>query len=102
MNGRQLGTQNFVALIQVCEISPRKMLTGITVAARIHRFGAALVFGIAQFQHPGTREQVAIAGVPGRHNTIEHINTAPDPLEQISGRAHPHQVARLFRRQVVR
>ena len=80
MNGSQLGAQNFIAFVEMREISPGKVLAGVTIAMSVDWLSAALVLGIAQ-QHAGAGEEVAITGVPSRHHTVEHIDTTPDALQ---------------------
>ena len=45
---------------------------------------------------PESRKQPSRPPVAGRHHTIEQIDPAGDPFDQILGKAHPHQIARLI------
>ena len=48
---------------------------------------------------PAAGEEVAVARVAGRHHAVEHVHPARHRLDQVLGRAHAHQVARLVRGQ---
>ena len=57
---------------------------------------------IAQFQIAEAGKHGAIARVACGHHTIKHVDTLRHAFDQIFGRAHTHQIARLVRRQSVR
>lgn len=46
---------------------------------------------------PGKKS--TIAGIPGRQNTIKHIDALTDSMDQIQRRSYPHEIARFRRRQ---
>ena len=70
-----------------------------TVTARIDR---GIVLGklrIFQIHSARTREGLGISSVSGRQNAVKHIDPAADSMDDVLLIPHPHQVARLLRRQ---
>ena len=40
-------------------------------------------------------EQMAVAGIASRQDTIKHVDAAAHRFHDVFGRAHPHQIARV-------
>src|SRR4030095_2402991 len=73
---------------------------GRAATALLDRPQVLLVLRIADADHAGTREIVAVAGVPGGHHAIEHVHAARDRLHQVLRPADTHEVARAVPRQL--
>ena len=50
---------------------------------------------VADIDRSVAREELAVASVTGRHNAVEHIDTAGNVLQQVDRRTDAHQVAGL-------
>ena len=90
----QLRSQYFVALVEMMQIGAAEVLTGVAIAAVVQRRRAVAMDRIANPDDPAGREQMPVAGVARRHDTVEHIHAATDALQHIRRRAHTHQIAR--------
>src|SRR5690606_32809397 len=53
--------------------------------------------GILQSDPAAPGKGKSVAAVAGRHHAIEHVDTAPDRLDEIVGRADTHQITRAVR-----
>ena len=66
----------------------------------IERTAILGVFGVAQVDPAEAGISEAVAAGAGRHHAIEHVEATPHGFDHIVGRADPHQIARLCRRQM--
>ena len=92
--------QNFIGIQQMTEIAPTVTRTGGTRAVFID--GAAVILKACipniHFLAAPVYEQTTLSRVPRGHHTVEHIDASVDPLNEIDGRTHPHEVTRLIHR----
>lgn len=114
VNGCQHGSQHLAAAVQVVQIRARKALAparvpahaararaGVAGASRVDGAMVITMAGVAQFEVAKAREQRAVASIARGHDAIEHIHAASHAIDQVLGRAHAHQVARLVRGQTM-
>ena len=92
----QLRTQNFIALVEVSQISPRKVFAGVAVTISIYWFRAAFVSRIPKLQNACAGEEMSVSRITGRHHTIKHINAPSHALEEVCGSPDSHEVVRFF------
>jgi len=72
------------------QIGKGKIRTGVAAAARIQRPRVVAVLGIADFDIAKTGKQPAVASIAGWHDTVEHVDTLGDTVDQILGRPDAH------------
>src|SRR5919112_1203315 len=58
------------------------------------------MLGVLEVEPAVARVGRAVAAGPGRHDAVEHVDAAPDRLDDVVGRADSHEVARLVARQM--
>ena len=88
--------QHFTALEQVAQISTAEPLTGRALTAFFNRAVIGLVLGIHNVQDAVMREQMTVARIAGRHDTIEKVDAAGYTLDDIARRADRYRVRRGF------
>src|SRR5688500_5877785 len=69
------------------------MRAGIAATGRIDRVLVLRIFRVLDVETASAREQLAVAGVPGRQDAVEHIDAAGDAFDQVLGRSRTHQVS---------
>ena len=50
---------------------------------------------MTDLDHPVMGEEMAVAGIAGRHHAVEHVDATAHPFHQVLRLAHAHQVAGL-------
>ena len=60
---------------------------------------AVFVFLIAHFQIPEGGEYLTMSTDTSREDTVHHIDTTSDPLDEILWSPDSHEIVRLIRRQ---
>src|SRR5574343_272230 len=98
VDGVQHAAQDFAAAEQVVEVGTAERGAGVARTRRVERAGVGLVAGVLDLDIAEAGEQVAVAGVAGRHHAVEHVDAALDREDQVFRRADAHQVARLVGR----
>src|SRR6266513_3714211 len=86
------GAQNLVRLLQVMEVGAREMPAGVAGAALVQGGGVVTVARVADLDVAAAREQPAVARVARRQHAVEHVDACADRLDDVLGRAHPHEV----------
>ncbi len=76
------------------QISAREVLAGVAIAGRIQRRIVVAMERVTDFQYTGIGEQMAVAGVAGRHHAVEHVDATAHTFDQIFRLAYTHQVTR--------
>src|SRR4051812_24155946 len=100
MNGAEARGQNLAAFVEMPQIRTAVVTTGVARTGRVERRSVCFVPRIADLEHAGGYEQMAIARVPCRHDAVEHVDAAPNCLDQVLRRTYSHEVARPVRGQV--
>src|SRR5690606_7184743 len=88
------GAQYFAGLHQMVQIGAAVVAGGRTGAFLIKRARIVRMAGILQIDPAAPGKGKSVAAVAGRHHAIEHVDTAPDRLNEIVGRADTNQIAR--------
>ena len=107
----QHGAEHFAAAVEVVEVGAAETaggvalrvggaLAGVAGAGRVHRAHIAFVPCVAHFQVAKAGEHMAVAGVAGGHDAIEHVDAALHTGDQIFWGANAHEVVRLVGRQL--
>lgn len=65
--------QKFPGHIQMAQVGPRVMATGVAGAGWVRRFRIGSVAGICDVKGPTAREHLAVARIAGRQYAVEHI-----------------------------
>jgi len=94
---QQTWSEHLLGLEQVPQVSPRVGAAHGTHAVGVERSFVFRVARLLDVDAPVPGERLAIATVARGQHAIEHVDAAPDGLEQIVGRPHAHQVARAVR-----
>src|SRR3546814_8914488 len=82
------------------QIGPGKMSASVAMAAWVQRAGIVAIAGIAYLDVPVAGKQPAISRIAGRHDAVEHVDSAADPLDEIFRRTYAHTLAwRLLRQE---
>ena len=89
-----LECQELFTLKEVVKVSASVALVDSGGTFRID--GAEIVgpFGVAEIDNALPGEDLAVAPVAGRHDAVEHVDTAFDAFEDVHRRSHAHEVAR--------
>ena len=85
--------QHLAHPLQVVQVGTRMVAAGAALAGRVQRALIIAPAGVADLQVAKAGEQPPVAGVAGGHHAVEHVDATGDAVEQVLGRAHPHQVA---------
>ena len=85
--------KDFIAAFQVFYVSAGVITASRTITIGIDWTGIALIARIANFQDTLAGKEIAVACIPGRHDAIEHVNTANHPGNDVLWAANTHQVA---------
>ena len=91
----QARAQDLVRAVQMVQVSAREILAAIAGAALVQRRHVFFIARILDLDVAKAREQPAVAGVPGRHHAVEHVDAVGHAIDQVFRRAHAHQVVRL-------
>ena len=83
MNAGECSAENLVGAKQMIDVSARMMLASITVALRVDRREVLAKASIADVDAAVKGVQSAVAGLAGRRDTIESIDTVFDAEKQI-------------------
>src|SRR6185437_13221142 len=93
VDGVQPRAKNLVATVEVAEIRPCVVPAGVARAAGIDGRQVGLVSAVADVDDPGRREKMAVPRMPGRHHTIEHIDSSEHRRNNVLGTPDAHQIA---------
>ena len=96
VQNRQAHTEGFLCLDQVADIAAAVEPAGGASAILVDGAGVSRVFLVEQVHLAVPCEQIAVAGVTGRHHTVEEIHAAMHRFQNILRRAHAHQIAGLI------
>src|SRR6266481_2905276 len=100
MYGVQVRAQYFAALVQMPQIAAAVVAAGVAGASLLDRARILLMSRVADIDDAGTREQMGIARMARRHDTVEDVDAAPHRLDDVLRPPHAHQIARLAQRHV--
>ena len=81
------------------QVGARIVARGRAVAFRVERGRIVGVPGVAQVDGPAPRVGETVAPVARRQDAVEHVDAAPDRLDEVLRRADAHEITRLLRRQ---
>src|SRR5580658_8561235 len=76
VDGVEPRAENLVTAVEVPQVGAAEVAAGIAAAGRIDGLEVVLVGAVPYVHDPGRSKQVAVAGVPGRHDTVTHIDPA--------------------------
>src|ERR1044071_3197308 len=76
------------------EVGPRIANAGGATAGFGNPAGGGPVPGVLDVDAPAAGEEVAVARVAGRQDTVEHVDALGDGFEDVLGGADTHQVMR--------
>lgn len=99
VNGEQRIGQQLLSMDQVTQVGPGKVLTGIAGTIGVDRrevSAEAIIFEVPAIAFGQGR---TMASQSRWNHTVEQVYASCDRLSHFSISAHPHQVARLIRRQ---
>ena len=96
VDGAETRAEDLATTVQVVQVGPAVVAAGIAGALRIQRTGIVPISCISNAHHALGHEQVAITGVAGGQDAIEHVDSAHHRLDDVRRSAHAHQVARLL------
>ena len=65
-------------------------------AIRVNRREVVLPLLVANVNHALARKELSVTAIAGRHNTVKHIHSASDTLQDVYRCADTHQIARLI------
>lgn len=102
VDGVEHAAEDFAVAEEVVQVAARELGAGVAGARWVERAGVELVAGVLDLDVAVAGEQVAVAGIAGRHHAIEHVDAGGDRIHQVLRRADAHQVARLVGRQLRR
>ena len=100
VHDQQTLRQHLAALEQVAQIGAAEAAAGRALTALLDRAVVGLVLGIHKVQDAAVREQMTVACVPGRHDTVEEVDAARNTLDDVARCADAHQITRLVLRRV--
>ena len=89
-----------LCLEQMPDIRPRVVPASRASAALVHRATVPRVFLVEQVDFAVPGEQIPVPRVSAGHHAVEEIDPQMHRLQNVAGRSHPHQVARLVNRHV--
>ena len=92
--------QHLFRFEQVAQIGAGISPADRAVALRVDRLLIALILLIFDIDHARPREQVSVAAVACRHDTVEKVHAARDGFDDVPRCADAHQVARLVGRHI--
>ena len=90
---------DFAGDVEVAQVGAREVPAGVAAAVRVRGQVVFSEAGVLDVHGPHPREELAVAGVAGRHDAVEHVDAAPHGLDDVGRRADAHQVPRLPERQ---
>src|SRR5258706_3605452 len=82
--------------VEMPQIGARMRAASVTAALRIDCSSVLGKPRVLDIDATLAGEQLAVAGVAGRHDAVEHVDTARHTLHEIRRRPCAHQVARLM------
>ena len=100
MDRTELRPENFADTVQMMNVGTGKMTTGVTLAGFIQWFAVVLISGVADSDIAKACEKPSVAGIPGWHDAVEHVDALGDAFNQILRRTDTHQVAGLVVREI--
>ena len=95
MDGYKGSGQQLLRHDQVTKVGTREGPAGIAIAGFVDRAFVAGEGGVHEVEPPIGGEGRMMAGQTGRQDTIEDIDAAQHPVDQVFGSADTHQIARL-------
>src|SRR6185312_6411581 len=96
VDGVQTRAEDLVAAVEVAEVGAAVVPAGVAGAIRVDWTQVGLVHAVADVDDAPGGKQVPVAGMPGRHYAIEHIDAAHHCRDDIFGTAYSHQIAGTF------
>lgn len=91
--------QHLFGAEEVVQVGAAEETAGITVALGVKGGGIVPELRVFNVDLAKSRKKLAIACVPGWHDTVEHIDPAIDSLEQVLRGSDSHEIARAIGRQ---
>ena len=98
MDGVQLGAKDLSTLVQVMQVGPGEVSTGVAITIRVDRTCIGFMGRIPDSHHALRGKQVPVPGISSRHHTIHHIHAPVHTFHKILWRAYAHQVTRFIYR----
>lgn len=92
MDRTELRPENFADTVQMMNVGTGKMTTGVTLAGFIQWFAVVLISGVADSDIAKACEKPSVAGIPGWHDAVEHVDAIGNPGNQIFRSADAHQI----------
>ena len=99
VDGVKLCCHYFLGYIQMAQVCPGVVSTGVTAASFIHRLRVIIIPGILYYKSAFGSKEHSVSGISGGHDAIKHINTAIDTLNQIFRSTYPHNIFGIIFRQ---
>src|SRR5438128_9900442 len=90
VQGVEPRAENLVDLLQMMQVAAREMRAGVTPAAFIERSRVVAIAGVADLDVAAAGEEPAVAGVSRRQHAVEHVDSGPDRVADVRGRADAH------------
>src|SRR3954470_1395291 len=80
MDGEERRRRHLSRGEQMPEVGPAEMAAGVAAAVGVGRQRIFGVPGVLDHEHAVAGQQLAVAGVPGRQDAIEHVDAPRDAL----------------------
>jgi hypothetical protein len=90
VNGIEAGSQHFATLVEMTKVGPGIILAGITAAGFVRWAGIVRELAVADLENAIRNKQETVPRVAGRHDAIEHVDSAPHSLNEVLGSSHTH------------
>src|SRR5688572_15526780 len=90
----QADAEYLVAHEEMPNVRATEATAGDTFAAFVERQGVVPVFCPLDVEAAGDREDGSVSSHARRGDAVEHVDSAADALDQVSGESDTHEVAR--------
>src|SRR5688572_28111189 len=94
VQGEQADAEYLVAHEEMPNVRAAETTAGDTLTALVERQGVVPVLGPLDVETAGAREDGSVSPHARRGDAVEHVDSASDALDQISGKPDAHEVAR--------
>src|ERR1700694_886562 len=100
VDGVEPRAQDLVAAVEMAQVGTTVVAAGVTVAGGVDRRENVLGVAVADGYYPGRGEQVPVAGVTRRHDTVEQVDAAHHGRHDVLRPADAHEMTRQSGRHV--
>src|SRR5687768_5496451 len=90
----QADAEYLVAHEEMPNVRAAETTAGDTVAGFVERQGVVPVLGALDVDAAGAREDGSVSPHARRGDTVEHVDSASDALDQVIGKSDAHKIAR--------